>query len=104
MAKMSQSFNQRLAQGRLVDPAGDSAKFYLTELIQAEANHPSTQLARQALGSRMLEEARGAISKQDNDNAPPLVSPRLLVGRNRVVRLFRPHARPPCRRKAYYYF
>jgi TonB family protein len=65
MAKLSQSFNQRLAQGRLVDPAGDSAKFYLTELVQAEANHPSTQLARQALGSRMLEEARGAITKQD---------------------------------------
>ena len=65
MAKLSQSFNQRLAQGRLVEPANDSAKFYLTELVQAEANHPSTQIARQALGSRMLEEARGAISKQD---------------------------------------
>jgi TonB family protein len=65
MAKLSQSFNQRLAQGRLVDPAGDSAKFYLTELVQAEANHPSTQLARQALGTRMLEEGRGAITKQD---------------------------------------
>ena len=65
MAKLSQSFNQRLAQGRLVEPANDSAKFYLTELAQAEANHPSTQIARQALGSRMLEEARGAISKQD---------------------------------------
>ncbi len=65
MAKLSQSFNQRLAQGRLVEPANDSAKFYLAELAQAEANHPSTQIARQALGSRMLEEARGAISKQD---------------------------------------
>jgi TonB family protein len=65
MAKLSQSFNQRLAQGRLVDPAGDSAKFFLTELVQAEANHPSTQLARQALGTRMLEEARGAITRQD---------------------------------------
>ena len=65
MAKLSQSFNQRLAQGRLVDPANDSAKFYLAELVRAEATHPSTQLARQALGSRMLEEARGAISKQD---------------------------------------
>jgi len=65
MAKLSQSFNQRLAQGRLVDPVGDSAKFYLTELVQAEANHPSTQLARQALGSRMLEEARTAITRQD---------------------------------------
>ena len=65
MAKLSQSFNQRLAQGRLVEPANDSAKFFLAELAQAEASHPSTQLARQALGSRLIEEARGAISKQD---------------------------------------
>jgi TonB family protein len=65
MAKLSQSFTQRMAQGRLVEPANDSAKFFLAELTQAEANHPSTQLARQALGSRILEEARGAISRQD---------------------------------------
>jgi TonB family protein len=65
MAKLSQSFNQRLVQGRLIEPANDSAKFFLAELAQAEPAHPSTQLARQALGSRMLEEARGAISRQD---------------------------------------
>jgi TonB family protein len=65
MAKLSQSFNQRLAQGRLVDPVNDSAKFFLTELTQAEANHPSTQLARQALGARMMDEARSSISRQD---------------------------------------
>jgi len=65
MAKLSQSFNQRLAQGRLVEPANDSAKFFLTELSQAEANHPSTQLARQALGARLLDEARSSISRQD---------------------------------------
>ncbi|MEJ1964454.1 MAG: TonB family protein [Gammaproteobacteria bacterium] len=65
MAKLSQSFNQRLAQGRLVEPANDSAKFFLAELAQAEAAHPSTQLARQALGSRLMDEARGAIARQD---------------------------------------
>ncbi|HEV7713990.1 MAG TPA: TonB family protein [Steroidobacteraceae bacterium] len=65
MAKLSQSFNQRLTQGRLVDPANDSAKFYLAQLNQTEAGHPSTQLARQALNSRLLDEARGAITKQD---------------------------------------
>ena len=65
MAKLSQSFNQRLAQGRLVDPTNDSAKFFLAELTQAEANHPSTQLARQALGARMMDEARSSISRQD---------------------------------------
>jgi TonB family protein len=65
MAKLSQSFNQRITQGRLVEPANDSAKFFLAQLTQAEAQHPSTQLARQALGSRLMDEARGAISRQD---------------------------------------
>ena len=65
MAKLSQSFNQRLTQGRLVEPTNDSAKFYLTQLAQAEANHPSTQLARQTLGTRLLEEARTAVTRQD---------------------------------------
>src|SRR5262245_7150346 len=65
MAKLSQSFNQRLTQGRLVEPANDSAKFYLAQLTQAEATHPSTQLARQALGSRLLDEARTAVTRQD---------------------------------------
>jgi len=65
MAKLSQSFNQRLTQGRLVEPPNDSAKFYLAQLAQAEANHPSTQQARQALSARMLDEARGAATRQD---------------------------------------
>lgn len=65
MAKLSQSFNQRLAQGRLVEPTNDSAKFFLTQLNQAEATHPSTVLARQALGTKLLDEARGAVSRQD---------------------------------------
>jgi protein TonB len=80
MAKLSTSFNQRLAQGRLVDPPNDSAKFYLTELTQAEANHPSTQLARQALGSRMLEEARGAIAKKDYATARRWVGEAKAIG------------------------
>jgi hypothetical protein len=57
MAKLSQSFNQRLAQGRLVEPLNDSAKFFLAELTQAEAGHPSTQLARQELGARHSKSA-----------------------------------------------
>lgn len=80
MAKLSQSFNQRLTQGRLVEPANDSAKFFLAELTQAEANHPSTQLARQALGSRIVEEARGAISRQDYAGARRWMSEARAVG------------------------
>lgn len=65
MARLARSFEQRLAQGRLVDPANDSAKHYLARLTQADADHPSTQQARQALMQRMLAEARGAIGRQD---------------------------------------
>ncbi len=68
MARLSQSFNQRLTQGRLVE-ANDSAKFFLAQLTAAEANHPSTQLARAALNARLLDEARGSLSKQDFNGA-----------------------------------
>jgi TonB family protein len=80
MARLSQSFNQRLAQGRLVDPANDSAKFFLAELNRAEAGHPSTQLARQALGSRMIDEARGAITRADYAGARRWMSEAREVG------------------------
>ena len=69
MARMALLFNQRMSQSRLVDPAADSAKFYLAQLVQAEAAHPSTQLAKQAFASRMLDEARGATRRQDYTGA-----------------------------------
>ena len=65
MAKLSLLFNQRLTQGRVLDPAGDSAKFYLTQLVQSDATHPSTVLARQTFATRTLDEAKGALKKQD---------------------------------------
>jgi TonB family protein len=65
MARLSLLFNQRLTQGRVLDPPTDSAKFYLTQLVQSDATHPSTVLARQALASRTLDEAKGAVRRQD---------------------------------------
>ena len=65
MARMALLFNQRITQGRLVDPASDSAKFYLTQLVQADPTHPSTQLAKQAFAARSLDEARGAVRRQE---------------------------------------
>ncbi len=59
------AFNQRLAAGRIAEPAGDSAKFYLAQLVQADPEHPSTQLARTAFDTRVLDEARGAVRAQD---------------------------------------
>jgi TonB family protein len=59
------AFNQRLAAGRITEPAADSAKFYLAQLVQADPEHPSTQLARTAFATRVLDEARGAVRAQD---------------------------------------
>ena len=69
MAKLSLLFNQRLAQGHLVDPATDSARYYLAQLVQSDATHPSTVLARQALAGRTLEEAKAAVQRQDYTGA-----------------------------------
>ena len=65
MARLTLLFNTRLAQGRLFDPPSDSAKFYLAQLVQADAAHPSTVVARQALANRSMDEARAAVRRQD---------------------------------------
>jgi TonB family protein len=65
MARIALLFNQRLTQGRVLDPPTDSAKFYLNQLVQSDATHPSTVLARQALANRTLDEARAAVRRQD---------------------------------------
>lgn len=65
MARLALLFNQRLTQGKVDDPANDSAKFYLAQLVQSDATHPSTILARQSFATRTLDEARGAVRKQD---------------------------------------
>jgi protein TonB len=65
MASTSQLFNQRLAQGRLLEPT-DSARYYLAQLEAADPVHPSTALARQTLAARLIEEARGASGRKDS--------------------------------------
>jgi TonB family protein len=65
LARLVMLFNQRITEDRLVDPPNDSAKAYLLQLIQADANHPSTILARQTLAVRTLNEAKISVQTQD---------------------------------------
>jgi TonB family protein len=65
LAHASVLFNQRLTQGKLVEPETDSAKFYLAQLTQADPSHPSTQLAHTAFAARLLDEAGNARRAQD---------------------------------------
>ena len=57
--------NERLSQGKVLDPTGDSAKFYLAQLVRADPAWPATQSARKAFATRTLDEAKGAVRRQD---------------------------------------
>ena len=69
LAQLTLTFNERLAAGSITEPAADSAKFYLAQLLQADPAHPATQLARTAFDTRVLDEARGALRAQDYGGA-----------------------------------
>jgi len=58
-------FNQRLSQGRLLEPASDSAKHYLEQLAQSEPAGAATLAARTAFETRLLDEAQAAAKTQD---------------------------------------
>ncbi len=65
LAQLGLLFNQRLAQGKVLEPATDSAKFYLAQLEQSAPTHPSTQTAHQAFAARTLDEAKAAARRED---------------------------------------
>ena len=65
LAHLAAAFNERLEHGQLLDPATDSAHFYLTQLMQQAADDPVTQRARSDYGARALDEARNALRAQD---------------------------------------
>jgi TonB family protein len=65
LAQLTLAFNERLANGRILEPPADSARSYLAQLEQADADDPATQQARSAYRARLLEEARGALHAQD---------------------------------------
>jgi TonB family protein len=65
LARLALLVNQRLTQGKVLEPAGDSAKSYLAQLVEAGPTVPSTQAAREAFAARTLDEAKNAVHRQD---------------------------------------
>lgn len=65
MSRLSQLFNERMAQGKLVEPEADSARYYLAELTRAEPGHPSAKFAHDALSTRLVAEGRAAVTRKD---------------------------------------
>jgi TonB family protein len=69
LARLALLVNERLSQGKVLDPSGDSAKYYLAQLVQADPAFPSTQTARTAFATRVLDEAKSAVRRQDYPGA-----------------------------------
>jgi len=80
LARIAGLFNQRLAQGRLLDPPTDSARFYLAQLESTDPTHPSTVLARTALAGRLLDEARHALAGNDWAKAQDWLTEARVIG------------------------
>ncbi len=69
LAQLAALFNARLERGALLEPATDSARFYLAQLSQQAPDDALTQRARTAWGARLLDEARAALRVQNLDAA-----------------------------------
>lgn len=80
LARIAELFNQRLAQGRLLDPPTDSARFYLAQLESTDPTHPSTVLARTALAGRLLDEARHSVARNDWAKAQDWLTEARVIG------------------------
>ncbi len=64
---------QRLAEGRLIAPDRDSARYYLQEALRAEPQNAAALDAKRALAARLLEEARSNIDRRDFAQASALI-------------------------------
>jgi protein TonB len=51
---------ERIGAGKLADPADDSARYYVRQLLASWPSNPSTQRAQHALGAAYLRKAREA--------------------------------------------
>jgi TonB family protein len=56
---------QRLREGRLVEPEGDSARFYVQEALKSNPGSDATERASEALALGLLNAARSAIDRKD---------------------------------------
>jgi len=68
-AQLLKNATERLQQDRLIEPATDSAKYYLVTLRSLDPNHAGLGAAMQDLGSRLVAKARRALALEQYDAA-----------------------------------
>jgi TonB family protein len=57
--------NQRIADGRLLEPDRDSAAYYVQEALRVDPQNAAALDAKRALASKLMEDARSAIDRRD---------------------------------------
>jgi TonB family protein len=64
---------QRIAEGHLLDPDRDSARFYVQEALRADPQSTAALDAKRTLASRLLEDVRSAIDRREFAHAAALI-------------------------------
>jgi protein TonB len=68
-ASVAQKLQGRLAEGKLLEPAGDSAMAYRDALRSLDASSSALATAERDLSAKLLERARGAVAQRQFDVA-----------------------------------
>lgn len=71
---------RRSEENRLLEPAQDSARHYLTRLVQADPQYPGIAQGVSALGARLVSGAQAAITQRQYDQAALLLSEARAIG------------------------
>jgi protein TonB len=62
-----------MQEGHLIEPEGDSARFYVGEALRSDPEGNATKAAQQTLAHALLADARGAIDRPDFARAASLL-------------------------------
>ncbi|MGQ0833510.1 MAG: TonB family protein [Gammaproteobacteria bacterium] len=65
LSRLAANFTRRLGEDRLLEPADDSAKYWLGQLAAIDADHSSTKAARQSFANGVLAEGLAAVARAD---------------------------------------
>jgi TonB family protein len=68
-SQLLKNATERLQQDRLIEPANDSAKYYLLTLRGLDPNNAGLAAAMQDLGARLVAKARRALALEQDDAA-----------------------------------
>ena len=77
---MVSDIRQRMTEGKLIDPPGDSARDLLTNLRASAPNRPEVEEVAKALSTRLLDSGKQATAAKAFDRANQLISAAKEVG------------------------